>query len=97
MCDNNPFKIVDRINPKYVILILSQPLIIKNNPSGYILRKDLTEKTGGLLHGRTMANLDSQGIGIPGRIMIGNRKVAYSVQAVVEYLQKMVSVSDETK
>ncbi len=26
MCDNNPFKIVDRINPKYVILILSQPL-----------------------------------------------------------------------
>lgn len=67
--------------------------IIKNNPSGYILRKDLTEKTGGLLHGRTMANLDSLGKGIPGRIMIGNRKVAYPVQAVVEYLQRMVKVS----
>ena len=67
--------------------------IIKNNPSGYILRKDLTEKTGGLLHGPSMANLDSLGKGIPGRIMIGNRKVAYPVQAVVEYLQKMVKVS----
>jgi len=71
--------------------------IIKNNPAGYILRKDLSKKTGGLLHGRTMANLDSLGQGIPGRIKIGNRKVAYPLQAVVEYLQKMVSVSDDTK
>ncbi len=71
--------------------------IINNNPSGYILRTNLTEKTGGLLHGRTMANLDSLGQGISGRIMIGNRKVAYPVKAVVEYLQKMVSVSDDTK
>ena len=66
--------------------------IITNNPSGYILRKDLTEKTGGLLHGRTMANLDSQGTGITGRILIGKRKIAYPVHAVVEYLQKMVKV-----
>jgi len=68
--------------------------IIKNNPSGYILRKDLTEKTGGLLHSRTQANLDSLNKGIPGRITIRKRKVAYPVQAVVEYLQKMVSISD---
>ncbi|WDP88708.1 MAG: hypothetical protein HUN04_02730 [Desulfobacter sp.] len=68
--------------------------IIKNNPSGYILRSDLTEKTGGLLHSRTQANLDSLGIGIPGRIKIGNRKVAYPVQAVVEYLQKLVELAD---
>ncbi len=64
--------------------------IIKNNPSGYILRKDLTERTGGLLHSRTMANLDSIGQGIPNRIMIGNRKVAYSVDEVIKYLQKKV-------
>lgn len=69
--------------------------IVKSNPSGYILRKDLTEKTGGLLHGRTQANLDSLNRGIPGRIMIGKRKVAYPVQAVVEYLQKMVKVDHE--
>lgn len=67
--------------------------ILKNNPSGYILRRDLTEKTGGLLHGRTMANLDSLGKGIPGRIMIKNR-VAYPIEAVVEYLQKIVRVVD---
>lgn len=66
--------------------------IKNNNPSGYILRKDLTEKTGGLLHGRTMANLDSLGLGIPGRLLIGKRKVAYPVQAVVEYLKKLVKV-----
>jgi len=41
-----------------------------------------------------MANLDSLGQGIPGRIKIGSKKIAYPVKAVVEYLQKMVSVSD---
>ena len=66
--------------------------IIKNNPSGYILRTNLSEKTGGLLHGRTMANLDSQKIGIPGKISIG-RKVAYPVQSVVEYLQSKITVN----
>jgi len=64
--------------------------IVKNNPSGYILRKHLTEKTGGLLHGRTMANLDSLGQGIPDRIMIGNRKVAYRVEAIIRYLQEKI-------
>ena len=66
--------------------------IIKFNPSGYILRTKLSEKTGGLLHGRTMANLDSLGEGIPGKIAIG-RKVAYPVKSVVEYLQSKVTVN----
>lgn len=66
--------------------------IIKNNPSGYILRTKLSEKTGGLLHGRTMANLDSLGIGISGKISIG-RKVAYPVEAVVDYLKSKVTVN----
>jgi len=67
--------------------------IIKNNPSGYILRTKLSEKTGGLLHGRTMANLDSMGdLGIQGRISIG-RKIAYPVEAVVEYLKSKVTVN----
>ena len=66
--------------------------IIKSNPAGYILRTNLSEKTGGLLHGRTMANLDSMGEGIPGRISIG-RKVAYPVESVVQYLQSRVSVT----
>ncbi len=66
--------------------------IVKNNPSGFILRKDLSKKTGGLLHGRTMANLDSLGTGIPDRITIGNRKVAYPVESVIKYLQSKVTV-----
>jgi len=67
--------------------------IIKNNPSGYILRTNLSEETGGLLHGRTMANLDALGnIGIQGRISIG-RKIAYPVKSVVEYLQSKVTVN----
>jgi len=69
--------------------------IVRSNPSGYILRKDLTEKTGGLLHGRTMANLDSLGQGIPDRIMIGNRKVAYRVEAIIRYLQEKIVCHDE--
>jgi len=64
--------------------------IIRNNPSGYILRKDLTEKTGGLLNGRTEANNDCNGVGIPDRIMIGNRKVAYRVEAIIRYLQEKI-------
>ena len=67
--------------------------IIKNNPSGYILRTNLYEKTGGLLHGRTMANLDSLGQGISDRISIG-RKVAYPVESVVKYLQSKITVND---
>jgi hypothetical protein len=67
--------------------------IIQNNPSGYILRTKLSEETGGLLHGRTMANLDSLGTGIPDRIIIGDRKVAYPVMAVVKYLQSKITAN----
>jgi hypothetical protein len=60
--------------------------IVKNNPSGWILRTDLTEKTGGLIHSRTAANLDSLGVGIPGRIVMGKRKVAYPVENIINFL-----------
>ena len=65
--------------------------IVKNNPSGYILRKNLMKETGGLLNGRTEANNDSLGVGIRGKITIG-RKVAYPVMEVVKYLQERVVV-----
>jgi len=63
--------------------------IVKNNPSGWILRKNLTRETGGLIHSRTEANKDSLGIGIPGRIKIG-RKVAYPIESVIKYLQSKI-------
>lgn len=65
--------------------------IVKNNPSGWIIRPNMTEKTGGLLNGRTMANLDSLGKGIPGRITMG-RKVAYPVLNVVKFLEQKYRV-----
>lgn len=62
--------------------------ILKNSPSRWILRRDLTVKTGGLLNGRTAANLDSQGIGIKGRILIGKKKIAYPAEEVVRFLEE---------
>jgi len=69
--------------------------IAKNNPSGWILRTDLTEATGGMLHSRTAANEDVQGIGIEGRILIGKRKIAYPVASVIKRLQEKCRVISE--
>ncbi len=66
--------------------------IIENNPYGFILRPDLREKTGGLLHGRTMANMDSLGKGIESRFLVG-RVTAYPVESVVKYLKEKIVVT----
>ena len=68
--------------------------IIKNNPSGWILRTNLTKETGGLLHSRTEANNDSLGCGIPGRIVVGKRRIAYPIDEIIKYLQKKVRACD---
>ncbi len=67
--------------------------IVENNPFGFILRPDLREKTGGLLHGRTMANLDSLGCGIKNRFIIG-RTTAYPIDAVIEFLKARITIND---
>jgi len=63
--------------------------IIDNTPTGFIMRKDIKEKTGGLLHPRTMANLDCLGEGIPEKFRIGNQ-ICYPINAVVEFLESRV-------
>ncbi|HPR51264.1 MAG TPA: hypothetical protein PLU81_05715 [Deltaproteobacteria bacterium] len=55
-------------------------------PSAYVAREKLSEFTGGILNPRSVANLDAQGKGIPGRIRIG-RKCVYPVNSVIEYLE----------
>ncbi len=67
--------------------------IINNNPYGFILRPKLKEKTGGLLNGRTMANLDCLGKGIKTSFKVG-RRTAYPIEAVVEYLREKVSINE---
>jgi len=56
-------------------------------PSKLVARTELRKFTGGLLNAATAANLDCQGIGIPGRLRIG-RKVVYPTASVVEYIRQ---------
>ena len=54
-------------------------------PSGFVCRKDIYKLTGGLIHSGTMANLDSRGIGIKNKTIIG-KKVVYQINDVIEWL-----------
>lgn len=58
-------------------------------PSPFVAREKVGEFSGGILHPRTMANHDSRGDGVPGKISIG-RKVAYPVEALVEWMESRV-------
>ena len=53
-------------------------------PSSLVSRDKISEFSGGTLHPRTLANLDSKGEG-PKRIRIG-RKVVYQVTDLCEWL-----------
>ncbi|MBQ3565180.1 MAG: hypothetical protein IJA14_03450 [Alphaproteobacteria bacterium] len=55
-------------------------------PSGFVTRKELQKLTGGLISSRTIANLDSSGVGIKNRTVIGS-KVVYKIDDVIEWLQ----------
>lgn len=60
--------------------------IFKNWRSPFITREQLYEVTGGLIHPKTIRNLDSAGKGIRGRFRVG-RKVAYPIDEVVKFLE----------
>ncbi len=53
----------------------------------FVFREDIKKITGGLLNHNTMAQLDSKGLGIKNRIMIG-RKVAYPINELILWLEK---------
>ena len=58
-------------------------------PSSVIARKRVGDFTGGMLSPRTMANLDSLGLGPDGIIKIGN-SVGYLKNPYVEWLIRRV-------
>jgi len=58
----------------------------KKWPSSYVWRQESYKFSGGIINARTLANLDSKGIGPKGRIRIG-RKIAYPVQSMIEWLE----------
>ncbi|MBM9536177.1 hypothetical protein [Desulfobulbus alkaliphilus] len=63
-------------------------------PSAIVERSKLSEFTGGAIAPGTIANADSQGRGPAVRLKIGNRRVAYPVSAVVEWLKARATVID---
>lgn len=62
----------------------------KKWPSAIVARKEVGKFSGGLLQPRNMSNLDSRGEGPIGKITIG-RRVAYSVDSLIEWMQKRAS------
>jgi hypothetical protein len=55
-------------------------------PSPVVARTELLRFSGGALHPRYMANLDSRGEGPPGRMRIG-RRVVYPVAALITWME----------
>lgn len=51
-----------------------------------VVRTEVGKFSGGLLHPRTMANIDSRGEG-PERIRFG-KKVAYPVDSLISWMEK---------
>jgi hypothetical protein len=64
----------------------------QQNPCGLVSRMDISRNTGGILHPRTLANLDSLGEGISDPVRIG-RKVFYRIDAIVEYIDSKMDKS----
>ena len=58
----------------------------KSWPSPFVARQEIKNFSGGITSAKYIANLDSQGLGPPGRIKIG-RKVAYPIDNLIEWLE----------
>lgn len=62
----------------------------------YVERQQLKEFSGGALNARTMANHDSKGKGIKGRINMG-RKVLYPVNEVIAWMEARASLPEKSR
>jgi hypothetical protein len=60
-------------------------ILADNWTSGIVARSEVGRFSGGLLHPRTMANLDSLGTGA-GKIMVGNR-ACYSTRKLISWMK----------
>jgi hypothetical protein len=56
-------------------------------PSPYVSRDKVGEFSGGILHPRSLANRDALGEGPRGRIRVNGKKIAYPVDALIEWLE----------
>ncbi len=66
----------------------------KRWPSEYVAREKIGAFTGGLIHPRTMANIDCQGNGPKGRLRFGN-KIAYPLNELIDWLNNKIVIVDD--
>jgi hypothetical protein len=59
--------------------------------ASYVERQQVGAFSGGILHPRTMANLDSLGQGPEGRIRVG-QKIAYPVSELIAWMESRAEV-----
>ncbi len=65
-------------------------------PSAWVARTEIKNFTGGIITEKYIANLDSQGIGPPGRVRCG-RKIAYPVDELIAWLAKRTSLISDSE
>jgi len=69
--------------------------LIQNWSSPLVARHEVSRFSGGLLHPRTLANLDAQpGKGPKGKVTVGKR-VAYDVVLLVEWMRERAKGADD--
>ena len=61
-------------------------------PSTIVSRNEVATLTGGLIHRRTLANLDSEGKGPANRFRVG-KKVCYTLEDFIIWLEQRIEQS----
>jgi len=69
-------------------------ILLENWPSPYVARSEVRKFSGGILHPRTMANLDALNKGPKGRIRMG-RKVFYLTTSLVTWMEERAGLCDK--
>jgi hypothetical protein len=75
---------------------VSLKALARNWPSPYVARNRVDEFSGGALNPKTMANMDSLGLGPTGKFYIG-RKAVYPIDDLVEWMEERSSMECETQ
>lgn len=66
-------------------------------PSAAVARTEVDTFSGGIMKQKYIANLDSAGLGCPGRFRVG-RKICYPAKALAEWLEsRSTAVPERTR
>lgn len=62
--------------------------------SPVVARDQVSRFTGGIISGRSVANLDARGEGPSERVILGSRRVGYPVESLVKWLKERCTVGN---